>query len=36
MGTHNEQEAMTMAGGVGWKLTPEELQAIEQALATLA
>lgn len=36
MGIRNEQEAMTMAGGVGWKLTPEELQAIEQALAILA
>ena len=35
VGIRNEREAMTMAGGVGWKLTPEELQAIEQVLAIL-
>ena len=35
MGIHNEREAMTMVDGIGWKLTPEEIQAIEQALAVL-
>jgi hypothetical protein len=33
MGIRNEKEAMEMAGGVDWELTPEEIQTIEQALA---
>ena len=33
MGIRSEQEAMTMAGGVEWKLTDQEIEAIEGALA---
>ncbi len=32
LGIRNEQEARRMAGGVGWHLSDEELDAIEQAL----
>ena len=32
MGIRSEQEAREMAGGLDWKLTDQELQAIEQAL----
>jgi aryl-alcohol dehydrogenase-like predicted oxidoreductase len=33
MGIRSEQEAREMAGGLNWKLTDQESQAIEQALA---
>jgi len=33
IGIRSEQEATEMAGGVNWKLTEQEMQAIEQALA---
>ena len=33
MGIRSEQEAREMAGGIDWKLTDQETQAIEQALA---
>ena len=33
MGIRSEQEAMEMAGGVGWKFTDDEVRAVEQALA---
>jgi aryl-alcohol dehydrogenase-like predicted oxidoreductase len=36
MGIRNEREARTMIEGVGWQLTPQEIQAIEQALLILA
>ena len=32
MGIRNEQDAITMAGGIDWKLTDQEMQAIEQSL----
>jgi aryl-alcohol dehydrogenase-like predicted oxidoreductase len=32
MGIRSEQEAREMAGGIDWKLTDQEIQAIEQAL----
>jgi aryl-alcohol dehydrogenase-like predicted oxidoreductase len=33
VGIRNEQEARTMANGIDWQLTDQELQTIEQALA---
>lgn len=33
IGIRSKQEAMEMAGGIDWKLTDQEIQAIEQALA---
>ncbi len=33
VGIRNEQEARTMANGINWQLTDQELQTIEQALA---
>jgi aryl-alcohol dehydrogenase-like predicted oxidoreductase len=33
IGIRNEQEAMEMAGGMDWKLTEQEIQAVEDALA---
>ncbi len=33
MGIRSEREALEMTGGVNWKLTGQEIQAIEQALA---
>ncbi len=36
MGIRSEREAQEMAGGVNWKLTGQEIQAIEQALALWA
>jgi aryl-alcohol dehydrogenase-like predicted oxidoreductase len=35
MGIRNAQEARTMAGGIGWQLTEEERDTIEQALEPL-
>ena len=34
IGVHNPQEARAMTDGVGWKLYSEELQAIDDALAS--
>jgi len=36
IGIRSEREALEMAGGVNWKLTGQEIQAIEQALALWA
>jgi len=36
VGMRNEQEAMEMAGGINWKLTEPEIQAIERALAPVS
>jgi len=36
IGIRSEHEALEMAGGVNWKLTGQEIQAIEQALALWA
>ena len=36
VGIRNEQEAMKMAGGINWKLTEPEIQAIEHALTLVS
>jgi len=36
VGIRNEQEAIEMAGGINWKLTEPEIQAIEHALAPVS
>jgi aryl-alcohol dehydrogenase-like predicted oxidoreductase len=36
IGIRNEKEATEMVGGVGWKLTDEEMETIENALALSA
>ena len=36
VGIRNEQEAMEMTGGINWKLTEPEIQAIEHALAPVS
>jgi aryl-alcohol dehydrogenase-like predicted oxidoreductase len=33
IGVRKPQEAEALADGVGWKLTPQELQSIDDALA---